>query len=100
MVAESHQDNSQGTVRHRWSPGHEKEFRSYETMEANQGRSPIPLSRDQRGASAYGQNLVTETGCEMYSVSNRGNSRVPYSCKETAHALLVEVEKARPFMGK
>lgn len=52
------------------------------------------------GASAYGQNLVTETGCEMYSVSNRGNSRVPYSCKETAHALLVEVEKARPFMGK
>lgn len=34
------------------------------------GGSPIPVKRSE-GASAYGQNLVTETGCEMYSVSNQ-----------------------------
>lgn len=48
-----------------------QEFRSYETMEANQGRVSYPSVKRSEGASAYGQNLVTQTGCEMYSVSNQ-----------------------------
>ena len=40
-------------------------------MEANQGRVSYPSVKRSEGASAYGQNPVTQTGCEMYSVSNQ-----------------------------
>lgn len=64
------------------------------------GGSPIPLSRDQRGLLPMAKTQSHKLGVRCTQSATRGNSRVLYSCKEIAHALLVEVEKARPFMGK